>query len=263
MVVNCAAIAPTLLEAELFGYRRGAFSGADRDHPGLFEQADEGTLFLDEVGELTLECQAKLLRVIESKTFRPVGGTKEMKVDVRLVAATHRDLEHEARQGRFRQDLLFRLQVITVRVPPLRDHAEDIPELARFFLERLSVQCRRPFRMTPAALRKLQAYAWPGNVRQLRAALESAAVMSESDTLDADTFPLGPAEPPQAAAGDLPPGLDMDALETWAIRKALLQTGGNVSQAAKLLGMSRDTLHTKLKKKGIDRESVLQEAGGD
>ena len=261
VVVNCAAIAPTLLEAELFGYRRGAFSGADRDHPGLFEQADEGTLFLDEVGELTLECQAKLLRVIEGKAFRPVGGTKEMKVDVRLVAATHRDLEHEVKAGRFRQDLLFRLQVITVRVPPLRDHAEDIPELSRFFLERLSVQCRRQFKLTPAALRELQAHGWPGNVRQLRAALESAAVMSESDTLDVESLPLGHPEPPPPTTGDLPPSLDIDTLETWAIRKALLQTGGNVSQAAKLLGMSRDTLHTKLKKKGIDRESVLQEAG--
>ncbi len=262
VVLNCAAIAPTLLEAELFGYRKGAFSGADRDHPGLFEQADEGTLFLDEVGELSLECQAKLLRVIEGKAFRPVGGTKDLKVDVRLVAATHRDLEVEARAGRFRQDLLFRLKVITLRVPPLRDHAEDTPELARFFLERLSVQCRRAFRLTPAALRKLQAYPWPGNVRQLRAVLESAAVMSEADLIDADGLPLGPPEPPLRAA-DAPPSLDVDSLETWAIRKALLQTGGNVSQAAKLLGMSRDTLHTKLKKKGIDRESVLQVAAGE
>ncbi len=263
VVVNCAAIAPTLLEGELFGYRKGAFSGADRDHPGLFEQADEGTLFLDEVGELTLECQAKLLRVIDGKAFRPVGGTKDVKVDVRLVAATHRDLEHEVRVNKFRQDLLFRLKVITLKVPPLRDHAEDVPELARFFLERLSVQCRRAFKLTPAALRKLQAYPWPGNVRQLRAALESAAVMSEADLLDTDSLPLGPPEPPPVVASDAPPSLDVDALETWAIRKALLQTGGNVSQAAKLLGISRDTLHTKLKKKGIDRESVLQEAAGE
>ena len=158
-MVNCAAIAPTLLEAELFGYKKGAFSGADRDHPGLFQQADEGTLFLDEVGELSLECQAKLLRVIEGKAFRPVGATGDMKVDVRIVAATHRDLEKEVKAGRFRQDLLFRLKVIQMRVPPLREHPEDIPELAGFFLAKVSAECRRNFRLTTAAMRKLQAYA--------------------------------------------------------------------------------------------------------
>lgn len=259
VVVNCAAIAPTLLEAELFGYKKGAFSGADREHPGLFQQADDGTLFLDEVGELSPECQAKLLRVIEGKAFRPVGGTADVKVDVRIVAATHRDLEKEVKAGRFRQDLFFRMKVIQIRVPPLREHPEDIPELAGFFLAKVSAECRRNFRLAPAAMRKLQSYWWPGNVRQLRAVIESAAVMSEADTLDADAFPLGgisdhggPA--PQA---DVPPSLDMDEIETWAIRRALKQTQGNVSHAAKLLGMSRDTLHTKMKKKGIDRGAVL------
>jgi Nif-specific regulatory protein len=268
VVVNCAAIAPTLLEAELFGYKKGAFSGADRDHPGLFQQADEGTLFLDEVGELSLECQAKLLRVIEGKAFRPVGATGDMKADIRIVAATHRDLEKDAKAGRFRQDLLFRLKVIQIRVPPLREHPEDIPELAAFFLAKVSAECRRNFKLTTAAMRKLQAYQWPGNVRQLRAAIESAAVMSESDTLDADSIPLsGGTElvPPPAVAApallaDAPPSLDMDDIETWAICRAMRQTGGNVSHAAKLLGISRDTLHNKLKylkdKKGIDRSSL-------
>ena len=258
VVVNCAAIAPTLLEAELFGYKKGAFSGADRDHPGLFRQADDGTLFLDEVGELSLECQAKLLRVIEGKAFRPVGATAELKVDVRIVAATHRDLEKEVKAGRFRQDLFFRMKVIQIRVPPLREHPEDVPELAGFFLARVAAECRRNFKLTPAAMRKLQAYWWPGNVRQLRAVIESAAVMSESDTLDADAFPLSGLSDPgsPAPAADVPPSLDMDAVETWAIRRALKQTGGNVSHAAKVLGISRDTLHTKLKKKGIDREAV-------
>jgi Nif-specific regulatory protein len=258
VVVNCAAIAPTLLEAELFGYRKGAFSGADRDHPGLFEQADEGTLFLDEVGELSLECQAKLLRVIEGKPFRPVGGIAEVKVDVRVIAATNKDLDKEAKTGKFRQDLLFRLKVIPLLVPPLREHAEDVPELAGFFLERLSVQCRRPFKLTQAAIKKLQGYSWPGNVRQLRAVLETAAVMCEGDTIDANDIPLaGTAEP--APMTDLPPSLDVDELETWAIRRALKQTVGNVSRAAQVLGMSRDTLHTKLKKKNIDREELLAE----
>ena len=265
VVVNCAAIAPTLLEAELFGYRKGAFSGADRDHPGLFEQADEGTLFLDEVAELSLECQAKLLRVIEGKAFRPVGGTRDTKVDVRVITATHKDLDQEVKAGHFRQDLLFRLKIITLRVPPLREHSEDIPELARFFLERLSIQCRRSFKLTAGAMRQLQAFAWPGNVRQLRAVLESAAVMSDSDTIDSDALPLGStvdaaALASAAANADLPASLDIDEIETWAIRRALRQTGGNVSQAARVLGMSRDTLHTKLKKKGIDRDALLQGA---
>ncbi|QJW96594.1 sigma 54-interacting transcriptional regulator [Frigoriglobus tundricola] len=262
VVVNCAAIAPTLLEAELFGYKKGAFSGADRDHPGLFQQADEGTLFLDEVGELSLECQAKLLRVIEGKAFRPVGATGDMKVDVRIVAATHRDLDKDAKSGRFRQDLLFRLKVIQIRVPPLREHPEDIPELAAFFLAKVSSECRRNFKLTAAAMRKLQAHTWPGNVRQLRAAIESAAVMSESDTLDADALPLTgvtelqtPVAVP-AVSVDLPPSLDIVEIEKWAICRAMRQTGGNVSHAAKLLNMSRDTLHNKLKKlkeEGIDR----------
>jgi DNA-binding NtrC family response regulator len=260
VVVNCAAIAPTLLEAELFGYKKGAFSGADRDHPGLFQQADEGTLFLDEIGELSLDCQAKLLRVIEGKAFRPVGATTDVKVDVRIVAATHRDLDKEVKAGKFRQDLCYRLKVIQIRVPPLREHPEDIPELAGYFLARVSAECRRSFRVTPAAMRKLQAYTWTGNVRQLRAVLESAAVMSEVDVLDADAIPLGGVSElasAAAAAADLPPSLDMDEIETWAIRRALKQTGGNVSHAAKLLGMSRDTLHTKIKKKCIERASVV------
>jgi Nif-specific regulatory protein len=266
VVVNCAAIAPTLLEAELFGYKKGAFSGADRDHPGLFQQADEGTLFLDEVGELSLECQAKLLRVIEGKAFRPVGATSDLKVDVRIVAATHRDLDKEVKAGKFRQDLLFRLKVIQIRVPPLREHPEDVPELAAFFLAKVSGECRRNFRLTEAAMRKLQAHTWPGNVRQLRAAIESAAVMSENDTLDADAIPLtGVTElaPPvvvAAQAADVPPSLNMDEIEEWAICRAMRQTGGNVSHAAKLLNMSRDTLHNKLnklkKEKGIDRAAL-------
>ncbi len=260
VVVNCAAIAPTLLEAELFGYRKGAFAGADRDHPGMFEQADEGTLFLDEVADLSLECQAKLLRVIEGKSFRPVGGSREVNVDVRVVAATHRDLEAEVRANRFRQDLLFRLRVITVKVPPLREHAEDITELSRFFLERISQQLRKPLRLSAAAERKLIAYSWPGNVRQLRAILESGAVMSDGDVIDSDLLHLGPLPDVAVVATDAPASLDMDDIEEWAIVKAMRQTAGNVSQAARVLGISRDTLHTKLKKKGIDRGALLAAA---
>ncbi|MCS7271917.1 MAG: sigma 54-interacting transcriptional regulator, partial [Gemmataceae bacterium] len=210
--------------------------------------------------ELSLECQAKLLRVIEGKAFRPVGGTSDVKVDVRIIAATHRNLEKEVKAGRFREDLLFRLRIIQIRVPPLREHPEDIPELAEYFLARVSTECRRKFRLTPAALFKLQSYTWPGNVRQLRAAIENAAVMSESDIIDADAFNFGSSDPPSGSYKglDLPASLNMDDIETWAIRRALKQTGGNVSHAARLLGISRDTLHTKIKAKGIDRQALIQ-----
>ena len=185
-----------------------------------------------------------------------------MKVDVRIVAATHRDLEKEVKAGRFRQDLLFRLQghpdPRAAAAGARRGHPRAGPVLPR----KVSAECRRNFKLTPAAMRKLQAYPWPGNVRQLRAALESAAVMSDADMLDADALPLAGGRATRRrrrrrAAPTCRPSLDMDEIETWAIRRALRQTGGNVSHAAQLLGMSRDTLHTKLKKKGIDRDALL------
>jgi Nif-specific regulatory protein len=258
VVLNCAAIAPTLIEAELFGYRKGAFTGADRDHPGLFQQADEGTLFLDEIGELPLDCQAKLLRIIEGKGFRPVGATAEVNVDVRMIAATHRDLAKEVREGRFREDLNFRLQVIPIRVPPLRDHAEDIPAVVDFFLSRLAVECRRKVRLTEAALRRLQSYSWPGNVRQLRSVLECSVALSDRDTLDVGDLRL-PDEASSGRSADAtgqPASLDLEELETWAIRQALQRTGGNITQAAKILGCVRDTLASKIKKKGIDPKAA-------
>jgi two-component system response regulator HydG len=257
VVLNCAAIAPTLIEAELFGYRKGAFTGADRDHPGLFQQADEGTLFLDEIGELPLDCQAKLLRVIEGKGFRPVGATAEIKVDVRIVAATHRDLAKEVRESRFREDLNFRLQVIPIRVPPLREHAEDIPALVDFFLARLAVECRRKIRLTESALRRLQSYSWPGNVRQLRSVLECSVALSDRDTLDAADLRMpDDASGLRQEPGEEPTSLDLEELETWAIRQALQRTGGNITQAAKILGCVRDTLASKIKKKGIDLKLI-------
>jgi two-component system response regulator HydG len=255
VVVNCAAIAPSLLEAELFGYRKGAFSGADRDYPGLFQQADEGTLFLDEVGELSLDCQAKLLRVIEGKSFRPVGTTTELKTDVRVIAATHRNLEEEVKAGRFRQDLYFRLRVIQIEVPPLRAHAEDVPYLVQYFLDRLAVECRRQVKLTDAAMRKLMAYNWPGNVRQLRAVLESAVVMCEGDTIDARDIVIGSGAV-AVTSGDndeeeLP--LNIEELQAWAMDRALKQTSNNVTQAAKLMGVSRDTLNNWMKRRNAPR----------
>ena len=251
VVVNCAAIPAALMEAELFGFRRGAFSGAERDHPGFFQQADEGTLFLDEVGELSPDCQAKLLRAIEGKAFRPIGATSEVKSDVRIIAATNRQLDQEVKAGRFRQDLFFRMKVIEITVPPLRERPEDIPYLVQYFLDRLAVECRRTIHLTPAALEALNRHPWPGNVRQLRALLESTVAMSDSDTLDVEDIKrlLTPGQ-----MMDVPPSLNWEDLERWAVEKVLKQTSGNVSQAATILGMSRDTLHIKIKKFGISRE---------
>jgi two-component system, NtrC family, response regulator HydG len=245
--VNCAAIAPNLIEAELFGYRRGAFTGADRDHPGYFQQADEGTLFLDEVGELSLEVQAKLLRVLESRTFRPIGAIADVKSDVRIVAATNRNLEVEVRNNKFRADLYYRLNPIQIHVPSLRDHPDDVPILVQAFLERLSIECRRQLHMSPEALEILETFPWPGNVRQLRGFLESLAALAESDSIEPDIvrrFLPGS----RIITGDGPPSLNLEELERWAAEKALDQTNNNISQSAQILGISRDTLHNKLKK---------------
>ena len=243
VAVNCAAIPPTMMEAELFGYRKGAFSGADRDYPGMFQQADDGTLFLDEIGDLSADCQAKLLRVIETKSFKPLGTTAEVKADVRVIAATNRDLDKDVRSGQFRGDLYFRLKVVTIPVPPLRAHAEDVPALVNYFLPKLAQECRKQPKIAAAAMKKLQAYSWPGNVRQLRSALENAVVMSDCDLLDAGAFHLPEGE---AGAGGLP--LNLDELERWAITEALKRTGGNKSAAADLVGITRETLAAKLKK---------------
>ncbi len=248
VVVNCASIPSALMEAELFGYRRGAFTGADHNHPGLFQQADEGTLFLDEIGDLSADCQAKLLRVIEGKAFRPIGATTDIKTDVRILAATNRNLEQEVKNGRFRQDLYFRLKVIEITVPPLRERTKDIPYLVQYFLDKLAVECHRVIHITPSALKILQNYSWPGNVRQLRALLESAVAMSETDTLDGETIRrMLPSE--RTLEG--PASLKWEEVEKWAIEKALTQTGRNISKAAEVLDISRDTLHTKIKKYGV------------
>jgi DNA-binding NtrC family response regulator/pSer/pThr/pTyr-binding forkhead associated (FHA) protein len=259
VTVNCAAIAASLSDAELFGHREGTFTGAIGDRPGFFQQADEGTLFLDEIGELSLECQAKLLRVIEGKGFRPVGATSDVRVDVRVVAATNRELEAMVRAGGFRQDLYFRLG-IPVHVPPLRERAEDVPALATHFLRKLSMEYRRSLRLTEAALARLRECPWPGNVRQLRAVLENAVAMSDADTLDADDLLLPDAEPRggcgECASADGVPGLpslNLEQLEIWAIRQALRESGGNARAAAEVLGIHRDTLGLKMKKYEIKR----------
>jgi Nif-specific regulatory protein len=255
--INCAAIAPAVADAELFGYREGAFTGANCDRTGFFEQADDGTIFLDEIGDLSLECQAKLLRILDGKGFRPVGAEADVHVDVRVVAATHRDLETMVHEGKFRRDLLFRFQV-PVKVPPLREHIEDIPALVEHFLPALRKEYRRPLKLTEQAVRRLQAYSWPGNVRQLRTALESAVAMTDSEVVDVDDLRLpdgGPGTAPRASGG-APPTLKLEHLEAWAIRQALQRTHRHLGQAAELLGIHRDTLTSKIKKYGIDRDET-------
>jgi Nif-specific regulatory protein len=250
VTVNCAAIAASMPEAELFGHMKGAFTGAESDRPGYFQQADMGTLFLDEIGELSEDCQAKVLRVMENGSFRAVGGRVEQKVDVRIIAATNRDLERECKEGHFRRDLFFRLG-LELKVPPLRDRRHDIPILVDHFLARLAVEYRRPaIRLSPAALERLQEYHWPGNVRQLRSVLEHAVAMSEHAVIEADELHLF-AE--GAQTGPLPMSLNLEELEKWAIRQALERTHGTITQAARLLGIHRDTLMAKMKKYDIEK----------
>jgi Nif-specific regulatory protein len=249
VVANCGAIAPSLLEAELFGHTAGAFTGAEGYRPGLFEQADEGTLFLDEVGDMSLDCQVKVLRAIEGKGFRPVGGTKDVHIDVRVVAASHKDLAREVHSRRFRQDLFYRLRVICLVAPPLREHIDDLPALVDRFLDRFAAETGRRKRLSASALQRLSAYAWPGNVRELRTVLESAVMLTDGDEIGADDLWLQ-----GATAADQPVSLKLDDVEAWAIREALKQTRGNVSAASRTLGISRECLSQKIKKYGIPRD---------
>lgn len=252
VIVNCAAISAHLMESELFGYRKGAFSGADRDHPGYFLQADEGTIFLDEIGELSLDCQSKLLRVLDGRSFRQVGGTEEICVNVRIVAATNRDLEYDVKAGRFRDDLYFRLKVVTIDVPPLRNHLDDIPYLVQFFLDKFSAEHRRHYKITDAALEKLKTHAWPGNVRQLRTVLESAAVLAKTEFLDTSDIRMESDD--VLLGGD--PTFHLEKIESRVICKALMQCDGNRTKAAELLGINRETLYKKMKKYNLLSEGL-------
>ena len=246
--VNCAAIPRDLMESQLFGHRKGAFSGADADHVGWFQQAHTGTLFLDEVGELTLEGQAKLLRILEGHPFLPVGASQEVMVDVRVVAATNRSLSEFVRERRFREDLYYRLSVFELPVPPLRDRGDDIGILIDYFLEHFRRQHNRPaLRLAPEARERLLDYPWPGNVRQLRNVIDSAVVLAEDPAIVADDLGL------RDSSLSTLETLRIDQWERRLIRKALQRTDGNVPQAAKLLGISRATAYRKISEYGIDR----------
>ena len=252
VAINCAAIPDQLLESELFGSVRGAFTGATADRTGLFEEATGGTLLLDEIAELPPALQAKLLRVLEEGVVRRVGGTEERKVDVRLIAATAQPLEERIRDGRFREDLFYRLNVVRIHLPPLRERPEDIPALATQFVAQAGARQGRPLRLTPAALGRLLEWHWPGNVRELRNAIERAAVLSTTGVLDVADFVLGDPRHQGAApvgSGKLKP--QVEALERSVIEQALNRANGNRRQAASALGMSLRTLFYKLQRYGL------------
>jgi two-component system response regulator AtoC len=261
VAVNCAAIPDALLESELFGHVRGAFTGAVGDHPGLFEQAAGGTILLDEIGDLPTTLQAKLLRVLQDGEIRRVGDSVSRRTDARVVAATARDLEEDVRAGRFREDLYYRLNVVSVRLPPLAERPEDIPPLIRRLLSRHARRLGRPEpEIAPEALRALLEYAWPGNVRELENALERALVLAGGGTIGRDDLPVavrsgaGGGAGGGAADGDLTLHRQTDAAEEAAIRAALARVGGNRRRAASLLGVSVRTLFYRLQRLGIDRD---------
>ncbi|MBL9012694.1 MAG: sigma-54-dependent Fis family transcriptional regulator [Myxococcales bacterium] len=254
MAINCAALTDTLLESELFGHEKGAFTGATERKRGRLELADGGTFFLDEVGELKLELQAKLLRVLQERRFERVGGSRTLEVDVRWVAATNRDLRAMIDEGRFREDLYHRLAVFPIKLPPLRERPTDVLPLARTLLERIARDLKRSMpRLTAAAEKRLQAASWRGNVRELANTLERAAILAEGDAIDASHIWLddAPAKPASAA----PSGNEvrpLAELEKDAILHALDVVGGNRRKAAELLGIGERTLYDRLKKYGVD-----------
>ena len=251
--VNCSAVPAELAESLFFGHRRGAFTGADRDRKGCFELAHRGTLFLDEVGDMPALLQAKLLRVLESGCFTSVGGEREQQADVRIVAATNVDLEERVRDGRFRQDLYYRLARFTVRTPPLRERPEDIPLLAEHFVRVLSLEmARRPPLFGDDALARLRRYEFPGNVRELKNVIERALIESGGAEIRASHLGLASTPPPAAkasprrlpVAGDLP--LNLEAAERALIDRALSESGGNVAEAARMLGVPRMRIYRRL-----------------
>ena len=248
LAVNCAAIPSDLMESQLFGHKKGAFTGAENDHQGYFEQADLGTLFLDEVGEMTLEGQAKLLRILEGHPFLPVGATSEVSVDVRVIAATNQDLAKYVKEKKFREDLYYRLSVFELYVPPLRERGDDIELLVDFFLDHFRTQHGHPgIELSPAARAKLLVYPWPGNVRQLRNVIDSAMVLAEGDKIEVHDLML------HDAGGDQMESLRIDHWERRLIGEALRRTKNRVPEAAKLLGLGRATLYRKIEEYGISR----------
>ncbi len=253
VAVNCGALAEGLLESELFGHVRGAFTGAVADKKGLFEQAHRGTLFLDEVGEMSQALQVRVLRALQQGEVRPVGAARAFMADVRVVAATHRGLEQDVAAGTFRQDLYYRLNVLHIALPPLRERREDIALLANHFLRLVSERERRAFALTAEAVARLSSFGWPGNVRELENTLERAALAARGGVIDVDDIPLGragaaAAAPPAALFDGLP---SLDELEKRYLQHVLEATGGNHSKAAEVLGIDRRTLYRMEERLGL------------
>ena len=255
MNITCSALPEALMESELFGHERGAFTGADRQKRGLFETADGGTVFLDEIGEMVPGLQAKLLRFLEEKTFKRVGGSADIHVDVRVVSATNRNLRDEVKAARFREDLFYRLNVLPINLPPLRERADDIPRLVAFYVDAYSTEFKKRVRaVAPDVMRHLQAYAWPGNIRELRNAVERAMLLAEGDTLRAEDFAVAAAGVRLGEKVELPPdGINLDELERSLVVQALERTGWNQTRAAALLGLNRDQIRYRVEKFQLER----------
>jgi DNA-binding NtrC family response regulator len=254
---DCSALAPSLVETELFGHEKGAFTGAQRARRGLFREASGGTLFLDEIGDVAPEVQNKLLRVIQEREIKPVGGDVFVKIDVRILAATNKNLRQLIRDGKFREDLYYRLAVVPLELPPLRDRKEDIPELVAYFLARRKGAGPRPHRMSPAALARLDAYTWPGNIRELENVIERAAILSDGQEIHTRDLPPLENAMPIPAPGDVAMPLKervsqaVRAVERSAIIEALQAEQGSPTRAARRLGISRANLYNKLKEHDI------------
>ncbi|MGJ5817314.1 sigma-54-dependent transcriptional regulator [Paludibaculum fermentans] len=252
--VSCAALAETLLESELFGYEKGAFTGAATRTRGKFELADGGTIFLDEIGDISPKLQADLLRVLQERRFYRLGGSEEVKVDVRVIAATNKDLVEEVSQGRFRDDLYYRLNVIEIRIPPIRERREDLPLLARHLVQRLSPELNKDIQdISEGAMKVLLEYEWPGNVRELENAIERAIVTCRGQVLSEDDFGFLTRTMQERKAWSVPANMTLQDLERQAVQAALQRTGGNVKEAASSLGIDRSTMYEKIKKYDIQR----------
>jgi DNA-binding NtrC family response regulator len=259
VAVNCAAISRELVESELFGHEKGAFTGADARRLGRFEAAHGGTIFLDEIGDMAPDTQAKVLRVLQERSFERVGGAKPIAVDVRVVAATHRDLEKDVAAGRFREDLYYRLKVVEIRLPALRERPEDLPALAERFLAEAAEKLGRPRkRLAPGAFAALAAHAWPGNARELRNVIEQSAVLAPGEEIEAADLRLGNDAPARAAAGELPfseaKRVAVEGFEREFLLRALRANGGNVSRTAEAIGMVRQSLQQKIRELGLRDE---------
>ena len=258
MNITCSALPETLLESELFGHERGAFTGADRQKRGLFETADGGTVYLDEMGEMVPALQAKLLRFLEEKTLKRVGGLADIRVDVRVIAATNRKLEDEVRHGRFREDLYYRLNVLPIALPPLRERSKDVPLLLKYYVDVFNTEFKKHVQgIAPQAVARLQVYGWPGNIRELRNVVERAMLLGEGKTLMLDDFPMTSAGPARLTEGVALPanGIDLEQLERSLVVQALMRSGWNQTRAAAFLGLNRDQIRYRIEKFKLERVS--------